>query len=337
MNVLVCERPGILIFRKLEMPLLCEGHSLIKMRRIGVCGTDLHAYEGKQPYFTYPRIFGHELAGELAEPNGAAGFMKGERVTCMPYFNCGICIACRSGKPNCCVTLQVLGVHIDGGMAEYVRVPSSSLVHGEGLNFDELALIEPLAIGAHGVNRARVRPGEFVLVMGAGPIGLGVMHFVKIAGGKVIAMDINENRLNFCQSVLKVEHIVHAGAEDPVERLRHITQGDMPTVVIDATGNLKAINNGVTYLATGGRFVLVGLQTEYISVDHPEFHKKEATLMSSRNATRKDFEQVIHSLKNGSIHASDFITHHVPFDEVIIHFNSWLDPASSVIKVMIEI
>lgn len=337
MKVLICEQPGKLMYSEQPDPVLKEGYSLIKVRRIGVCGTDLHAFEGTQPFFSYPRIFGHELAGELVEPNGAEGFIKGEKVTCIPYFNCGVCIACRSEKANCCVNIHVFGVHIDGGMAEYISVPSYSLVHSEGLGFDELALIEPLAIGAHGVKRAGVQPGENVLVIGAGPIGLGVMEFVRIAGGKVIAMDINANRLAFCRTALKVSHAINAKAENVMQRLLEITNGDMPTVVIDATGSLHAINNGFSYMAHGARYVLIGLQSGNISISHPEFHKREATLMSSRNANWNDFEHVVASLKNGSVNPANYITHRSRFDDVKDEFESWLDPANGVIKAMIEI
>ena len=146
------------------------------VRRVGICGTDLHAFEGVQPFFEYPRILGHELAGDLVDMDKAPGFTIGEAVTIIPYFNCGVCIACRTGRPNCCVNIRVCGVHVDGGMVEYLRVPSSSLVHGEGMSYEQLALVEPLAIGAHSIRRAAVRPEEFVLVIGAGPIGLGVME-----------------------------------------------------------------------------------------------------------------------------------------------------------------
>src|SRR5436189_5809158 len=187
MQALVCTTPGKFEYQDKKYPELSKNHALLRIRRIGICGTDLHAFEGTQPYFNYPRILGHELAGELVEFDNAPGFKIGEAVTFIPYFNCGECIACRKGKTNCCTKMQVCGVHVDGGMVEYLSVPSSSLLHGEGLSFDELALVEPLAIGAHGVRRAAVEPGESVLVMGAGPIGLGVMEFVRVAGGNVIA------------------------------------------------------------------------------------------------------------------------------------------------------
>lgn len=333
MKILTCTKPGHFDYTNGKKPELTKGHSIIKVKRIGICGTDLHAFEGTQPYFNYPRILGHELSGELVDFDGIEGFQKGEIVTFIPYFNCGKCIACRSGRTNCCAELKVSGVHIDGGMLEYLSIPSYSLVHGDGLSEDALALIEPLSIGAHAIQRAGVQPGEFVLVIGAGPIGLGVMEFARIASGRVIAMDINQSRLNFSRS--KADHCVLAGPE-AFEQLKEITSNDMPTVVIDATGSVKAINGAFQYMAHGGRFILVGLQKENITLSHPEFHKREGTLMSSRNATRKDFEQVIDCLKSATIDPTTYITHRVTFEKVKDAFPSWLDPANGVIKAMVE-
>jgi 2-desacetyl-2-hydroxyethyl bacteriochlorophyllide A dehydrogenase len=337
MKTLVCAEPGRFDYATGIKPELKKGQAIIKIKRIGICGTDLHAYEGTQPYFSYPRILGHELAGELVEFDNATGFEIGERVTFIPYFNCGECIACRRGKPNCCTKMQVCGVHVDGGMAEYLSVPSSSLLHGEELSFDELALVEPLAIGAHGVCRAAIERGEFALVIGAGPIGLGTMEFARIAGANVIALDINEQRLNFCKEKLSVAYTVNASSSDVTEQLMKITDGDMPTVVIDATGSLKAINNAFQYMAHGARYVLIGLQKGDISFSHPEFHKREGTLMSSRNATRQDFEHVIANMKKGEVKPTTYITHRVGFDKVKEEFESWLNPANGVIKAMVEI
>jgi 2-desacetyl-2-hydroxyethyl bacteriochlorophyllide A dehydrogenase len=264
------------------------------------------------------------------------GFAVGEAVTFIPYFHCGTCLACRRGKPNCCTQMQVCGVHIDGGMVEYLSVPSASLLHGDGLSFDELALVEPLAVGAHGVHRAAVEEGEFVLVIGAGPIGLGIMESARIAGANVIAMDTNPQRLCFAKEKLKIAFTVDASSADVVEQLKEITLGDMPTVVIDASGSQKAINNAFQYLAHGGRYVLVGLQKGDITFSHPEFHKREGTLMSSRNANRQDFEQVIASIKKGAFTPASYITHKASFDQVKNEFESWLNPANGVIKAMIE-
>jgi len=337
MKTLVCVKPGQLEFAESERPTLQKGHAIIKIKRIGICGTDLHAFEGTQPFFNYPRVLGHELAGELIEFDGAPGFEVGETVSFIPYFNCGLCIACRAGKPNCCTLLKVCGVHMDGGMTEYLSVPCYSLLHGDGLSFDELSLMEPLAIGAHGVRRASIFKDEFVLVIGAGPIGLGTMEFARIAGGNVIALDVNEKRLQFCKNNLNIKHCINALAPDVVQQLMEITNGDMPSVVIDATGNLKAINNAFQYMAHGARYVLIGLQKGEISFNHPEFHKREGTLMSSRNATRQDFEHVRQALKSGQVKPTTYITHRVAFNEVSNNFESWLNPANGVIKATVEL
>ena len=337
MKTLVCTEPGKFDYEERSDPAAEKGQVVLGIKQVGVCGTDLHAYEGTQPFFNYPRVLGHELAADIVDVNGATGFSTGEAVTIIPYFNCGQCIACRSGKPNCCASIKVCGVHIDGGMTQYLSVPAYSLLHGGGLSYDELALVEPLAIGAHGVRRAGVAPGEFVLVIGAGPIGLGIMELARIAGGQVIAMDINEGRLAFCKDKLKVAHTIDARLADTMEQLKDITKGDMPTVVIDATGSLKAINNAFQYMAHGARYVLVGLQKGDISFPHPEFHKREATLMSSRNATREDFQLVMDSMKNGKVSPANYITHRVPFDAVGTEFAGWLNPANGVIKAMITL
>ncbi len=337
MNTLICTTPGQFMYQSTERPVPAPGQALVRIRRIGVCGTDLHAFEGTQPFFTYPRILGHELSGELVEANGPTDIRPGEAVTIMPYFYCGHCIACRAGKTNCCVSLEVCGIHIDGGMTDYLAVPIFALLPGNGLSYDELALVEPLAIGAHGVRRAGIQPGEFVLVVGAGPIGLGVMAFARLAGATVIALDINDDRLAFCQQHLGIAHTINARTDDVTGQLQTLTGGDMPTVVIDATGSLAAIQTSFSYLAHGGRYVLVGLQRGTISISHPEFHKRELTLMSSRNATRADFDQVMSTMKNGLIDAATFITHRVSFDQVADQFPGWSDPANGVIKAMVSL
>jgi len=337
MEALICTKPGTFQYKDIAAPVLQPGQAIVRIKRIGICGTDLHAYEGTQPYFSYPRILGHELAADLIEADGADGFIPGEAVTIIPYFNCGKCIACRNGKPNCCTDIKVCGVHVNGGMSEYFSVPSYALVKSQGLGYDELALVEPLAIGAHGVRRANIQKDEFVLVIGAGPIGLGTMEFARIAGAKVVALDVNANRLQFCKDMLKADYIINATTENVLKRIKEITSNDMPTVVIDATGNQQAINNALQYLAHGGRFVLIGLQKEAISFSHPEFHKRESTLMSSRNATREDFEHTIDSMKKGFVDPTTYITHRVNFGDVKNAFESWLDPKEGVIKAMVTV
>ena len=337
MKALICKEPGAFEYISKEVPQPTPGRAILKVNRIGICGTDLHAFEGTQPYFQYPRILGHELGCEIASVDPSSAYSIGERVTIIPYFNCGTCIACRNGLPNCCAAIQVFGVHTDGGMMEYISVPEKALLRGGDMSFDELALVEPLAIGAHGIRRAAVRKGEFVLIIGAGPIGLGLMEFARIAGGTVIAMDVNDMRLQFCREKLNVSYCINPVHEDATQRLKEITNNDMPTVVIDATGNQKAINSAFLYMAHGARYVLVGLQKGDLVVSHPEFHKREATLMSSRNATQEDFDHVMHCMQQKLVDPATYITHRVQFDEVKDNFASWLDPKNGVIKAMVEL
>ena len=337
MKALICRKPGLLEFKEFPPPVLQPGRAILKIKRVGICGTDIHAFSGIQPYFNYPRILGHELAADLLEADGADGFVPGERLTFIPYFNCGKCIACRTDKPNCCADIKVFGVHIDGGMQQYVSVPSHSLVKSEGLGYDELALVEPLAIGAHGIRRAGAVKGEFVLIIGAGPIGSGAMAFASISGARVIALDINEKRLRYCKEKLKVDYTINASNENVFARLKEITSGDMPTIVIDATGNQKAINNALQYVAHGGRFILIGLQKEEISFSHPEFHKRETTLMSSRNSKRQDFIYVINAIKNGLIDPQKFITRRIKFNDLKDAFERGFSGPNEVLKAIVEI
>ena len=335
MKALICTTPRQFDYINTEMPVAAEGETLLKIERIGICGTDLHAFEGTQPYFNYPRILGHELAATIVQTK-AVGFTAGDKVTIIPYMHCGNCIACNSRKNNCCVNMRVFGVHIDGGMREFVTFPDHALLKSEGLSLDELALIEPLAIGAHVVKRANIAPNEYVLVMGAGPIGIGTAQFAKIAEAHVIVVDVNDDRLQFCKDNTSIDHAINPLKQDLMEALKQITSNNMPTVVIDATGNLDAINNAFQYLAHGGRYVLVGLQKGNISFSQPEFHKREATLMSSRNADILDFMQVMGCIKQGLIKPINYITHRVSFDELTNHFESWLDPNSKVVKAIVE-
>lgn len=335
MKVIVCNTPGSLAYEEREKPIVEKGFSLIRVRRIGVCGTDLHAFDGTQPYFTYPRILGHEIAAEFIDGD-ADGFTSGEFVTVIPYISCGICIACKKGKTNCCSSLNVLGVHSDGAMAEYFLVPSSLLVKSQGLSIDELAMIEPLSIGCHAVGRAEIYPGDDVLVVGAGPIGIGVIHYARHAGARVIVMDSNVHRLDFVKEVLGIPNSINVTTQNASEVLSTMTNASMASIVFDATGNLNAINHGFHYMAHAGKYVLVGLQTGSISFSHPEFHKREATLMSSRNATRVDFEKVIQSIKNNEVNPIDMVTHSLAFNQVVSDFSSLTQPDQEVIKALIN-
>jgi 2-desacetyl-2-hydroxyethyl bacteriochlorophyllide A dehydrogenase len=336
MNTLVCQSPGNFSYEENEMPTLIKGYVLVQVKRVGICGTDLHAYKGTQPYFNYPRILGHEIAGIVIDNNGSSTCTNNDLVSILPYFSCGQCIACKNGKENCCVQMQVFGVHIDGGMREYIVVPETSIVKCPGLDLDALAMIEPFSIGAHGMRMAQLNKGENVLIMGAGAIGLGAMEYASINGANVIAMETDNTRLDFAKKYLKIKHTINPLEEDVIDKLKGITNHEMPTVVVDATGNQKAINGGLQYLAHGGKYILIGLQKQELIFSHPEFHKRETTLMSSRNANKLDFQWVVEQIKNGSIIPANYITHRVQFQELKDKYDSFYQPGQKIIKIMVE-
>ncbi|MFZ9661801.1 MAG: alcohol dehydrogenase catalytic domain-containing protein, partial [Chitinophagaceae bacterium] len=255
MKVIQCIEPGSLILGEANHPICISGNAIIKIKRIGICGTDLHAFEGVQPYFSYPRILGHELAGEIVEIDNQETFQVGDIVTIIPYFHCGTCIACRNGKPNCCLNLRVCGVHQDGGMTEYLSVPIYTLVKGYDMDPDVLALIEPFAIGAHGVRRSGLKKNDSTLIIGAGPIGLATAAMALAKGAKVMIMDINANRLQVAESKLGISNIILATGAQMEEKIKEYSGGDMPVVVFDCTGNLGAINQGFQFMAHGGTYV----------------------------------------------------------------------------------
>jgi 2-desacetyl-2-hydroxyethyl bacteriochlorophyllide A dehydrogenase len=334
MKYIVCEKPGEFLLKEKEAPIRKENEALLKINKVGICGTDLHAYSGNQAFFTYPRILGHELASEVLEiGDNKAGIKAGDKVVVMPYVSCGKCIACRNGKTNCCTNIQVLGVHTDGGMQEQIVVPASILLKANHLSNDQMAIVEPLAIGAHAIRRAQLQKGEFVVVIGCGPIGIGIMKLAQIAGAKVIAIDMNEQRLQYAKEKIGVDYVVNAG-NDPASQVAAITNGDLATAVFDASGHKAALEAGPDYMSHGGRYVLVGLSKGELTFLHPKIHAKEISLLCSRNATTEDFEHVISVLDQ--FPTDSFITHNVVFTEMIANFDSWTKPETGVIKATVE-
>ena len=336
MRILTCLKPGEFAYSDTPAPELKSGYAMVKVKRIGICGTDLHAFEGTQPFFNYPRVLGHELAGEIVGIENHANYKVGDQVSIIPYFSCGTCFACTQGKTNCCTTLNVFGVHSDGGMSEFISIPIDSLFKDTSLNLDALALLEPLAIGAHGIKRAQIKPNEFVLIVGAGPIGLGAAAMASLAGAQVIIQDVNQNRLDFAKEKLQIPFSINPNQEDALIALKEITRGNMPRVVIDATGYKKAMEQSFQYISHGGTYVLIGLQLDEISFSHPEFHKREATLMSSRNATREDFQWVADSIGQQKLDPTLFISHRIAFEDVAAQFPDLINPSLGVIKAMVS-
>jgi 2-desacetyl-2-hydroxyethyl bacteriochlorophyllide A dehydrogenase len=335
MDVVVCVEPGTLAIEQRPVPEPGPGEVLVRVRRVGVCGTDMHIFRGKQPFLTYPRVMGHEFSGEVVVSPAGSKLQPGEPVYVVPYISCGKCSACRKNRTNCCMSIAVLGVHRDGGLAEYVSVPEQFVFSSKGISLDQAAMIEFLAIGAHAVRRADIQPGQKVLISGTGPIGIACALFAKLRGGEVAVIDSRPERLALCREKLGIQHAL-ALSPDIHDSLVALTGGDMFDVVFDATGNPQAMENGFRYIAHGGTYVLVSVVSADIKFSDPEFHKREATLMGSRNATAEDFALVLKSIREGKIPTADLNTHRAPMRELPEKLVQWLKPESAVIKAIVE-
>lgn len=321
-----------------DAPMPGPGEALVRVRRVGICGTDLHAFRGRQPFFTYPRVLGHELGVEVLKLGAEvadAGLRIGDRCSVEPYLSCGKCVACRRGRTNCCATLQVLGVHIDGGMRDTFVVPARNLHVANDLDYEQLALVETLGIGAHAVDRAQIEPDECVLVIGAGPIGLSVLQFAQLATRRLFVLDTNEIRLAFARKHFRVEAALAAG-DGALEAVRRATDGDLPTVVFDATGSAASMMRAFEYVAPSGKLVFVGLVQDDITFHDPFLHRREITLLATRNALARDFRRIQSLVREGAVDTRPWITHRASADDVIDAFPMWLRPESGVLKAVVE-
>ena len=334
-DTLVCSSPGRLQLERRPAPQPESGQALVRPRRVGVCGTDYHIFEGKHPFLDYPRVIGHELSVEVLEAPAGSAPSAGEICVVNPYLSCGRCIACRAGKANCCVGISVLGVHQDGGMAGLLAVPVGNLVPADGLTLDEGATVEFLSIGAHAVRRGGVSSRDRVLVVGAGPIGLGTALFARLAGAETVIFDRDAERTAAAQALLGLDRIV--ADDDPSDAVNAYTGGDGFDVVFDATGNQQAMEKGFEFVAHGGRYVLVSVIKDTITFTDPDFHKKEMTLCGSRNATSEDFAHVIAAIRSGDVPASRLITHRTSLAGAADQVPLWAREKSGLIKALIEI
>lgn len=326
--------PGKLVLGACDMPVVAPGEALVRIRRVGICGTDFHIVRGTQPYLTYPRVPGHELAGEIVAAGEGSVWQPGMQVCIMPYHSCGTCIACRAGKTNCCTDIRVLGVHKDGGLAEYLAIDERYLIAADGLSLDEIAVVEFLSIGRHAIRRAALREGERVLVVGAGPIGMATAFFAARAGAQVTVLDGNAARVALCVQKLGAHQGEILEAETS-GRLAALTQGEFFDCVFDATGNAAAIETGFGYVAHGGRYVLVSIVAADITFSDPEFHKREMSLLGSRNATHEDFTDVIEVLRAGEFPLDAVVSHRLSFAEVPEAMARLMRPDAGVIKALV--
>lgn len=332
---MICSQPGKLVVAERPMPARGDGEVLLKILRVGLCGTDYHIFTGTQPYLSYPRVIGHELAGEVIEIDAGSDVRPGDIVTVNPYLACGSCIACSRGKPNCCAAISVLGVHADGGLCDYLCVPASAIVRADGLTVDQAAMVEFLSVGAHAVRRGAIGADDRVLVVGAGPIGVAAALFAAMRGADVTLMERNRERALYARDQLGIAGAIVA--DDHVDtRLAAMTDGQFFDCVFDATGNAQAIRKGLDYVAHGGRYVLISVVKDEISFSDPEFHKRETTLLGSRNATHEDFAHVIDCIRAGAIDTRALNTQHIAAQDIAVDFPKLLANPSSVLKAIVS-
>lgn len=331
----ICESPGVLRAQHSDAPVRAAGEVLLRVSRVGICGTDLHIFTGNQPYLKYPRVMGHEFSGVVVEAERDSGFAPGDGVYVMPYLSCGHCVACRQGKTNCCVDIKVLGVHQDGALTEYLSVPVQFVHKAEGVTLDQAAMLEFLAIGAHAVRRAEVSADQRVLVVGAGPIGMAAMIFAKLRGANVTCLDTRADRLEFCNAQLNVDAAITVGPTD-TEQLASLTKDEFFDVVFDATGNIDAMNRGFGFVAHGGKYTLISIVPGQVTFSDPEFHKRETTLLASRNATAADFETVLEAMRAGRIPDQALNTHRMRLADVPEELPRLLETGQTVVKALVE-
>ena len=331
MRAIICSAPFQLDEIARARPEPGPGEVLIRIRQIGLCGTDFHIFAGRHPFLAYPRVMGHELSGDVVALGEGVSLGIGQLVAINPYLSCGTCVACRKGKPNACVNIRVLGVHIDGGMCEYLVVPQSAVIDAEGLSPVQAAMVEFLAVGAHAAARMPIG-GERLLVVGAGPIGVATALFGKLNGMTPLLVDRMPSRVGFVRDRLGMDGIV---ADDTLDTaLADHTGGDMFDVVVDATGSLPAMRRSLSFVAHGGALVLVGVASGELTFEDPEFHKREATMIASRNALAADFSRVIDAIKSGEVPTDTLHTHSISAIDLPTRLPELIQESDSILKVV---
>ncbi|OCP23797.1 MULTISPECIES: zinc-binding alcohol dehydrogenase family protein [unclassified Ensifer] len=337
MKAVLCPQPGRLeIVERAPVPAPPSGWVSVAVSHVGICGTDYHIFAGKHPFLEYPRVMGHEISATVVANGPGTAIAPGTPVVVNPYLSCGDCVACRRGKPNCCTAIKVLGVHTDGAFCEEILVPEGNLYPAMDLSPEAAATVEFLAIGAHAVRRAAAPAGVRALVIGAGPIGLGTAIFSRIAGHEVTLMDTSSERLAFATDRLGFGSGIVAD-ETSVRRVAVATGGDGFDVVFDATGNGGSMEAAFGHVAHGGTLVFVSVVKDDIRFSDPEFHKREMTLIGSRNATREDFDHVVNSIREGLVPVERLVTHRTTMDAVVEDLPRWANEKSGLVKAIVRI
>jgi 2-desacetyl-2-hydroxyethyl bacteriochlorophyllide A dehydrogenase len=337
MKALICHEPGRLaVIDRPRSGALGPGEIRLAVSHVGICGTDYHIFEGKHPFLQYPRVMGHEISARIAETGPGSTFRPGDLVIVNPYIACGSCIACRRGKPNCCTAIRVLGVHTDGAFCEEIVIPEANVYPAGGLTAEQAATVEFLAIGAHAVRRAGAAEGRRALIVGAGPIGLGTALFARIAGFEVTLSDMSAERLGVARDRFGFESSIIAGPSALADGMA-LSGGEGFDAVFDATGNAASMNAALPFVAHGGVLVFVSVVKDEIAFPDPEFHKREMSIIGSRNALRDDFLHVAASIASGAVDTGLLITHRTGLAGAIDDLPRWAHAKEGLIKAVIAI
>jgi 2-desacetyl-2-hydroxyethyl bacteriochlorophyllide A dehydrogenase len=336
MKSLVVNEPFNMAYQDVAVPEIADNEVLLKIEAVGICGTDIHAYAGRQPFFSYPRVLGHEICGVVKKSGTQCKSKVGQRMVVIPCVACGECAACKEGKTNCCETVQLYGVHRSGGFQEYLAVLESNLVAvPESVSSEAASLIECFGIGAHSVRRAQVSAGENVLVVGAGPIGIGTAAVAKASGANVLVADIESSRREHVQEKLNLP-AVNPLDDDYEAQIRKAFGGELACTVMDATGNERSMTGSVNFIRHGGKLVFIGLYIGELKLDDPTFHKKETTLIASRNATREDFERVIELMAAGELTDQLMVNRYFKFETVGLDYEASVVNEKAMVKGVIQ-
>ena len=337
MRALICNEPGRLALIDRAAPAaLSPGQVRLAVSHVGICGTDYHIFEGKHPFLQYPRVMGHEISARVAEAGPDSILRPGELVIVNPYLACGRCIACRKNKPNCCMAIQVLGVHADGAFCDEIVVPETNVYPAGCLTSEQAATVEFLAIGAHAVRRAGPADGGRALVIGAGPIGLGTALFARIAGFEVTLADVSKERLAAARDRFGFESSLVAG-DLALPAAMAQTGNEGFDAVFDATGNARSMNAALPFVAHGGVLVFVSVVKDEIAFSDPEFHKREMAIIGSRNAQREDFMHVAACIESGAIDTGKLITHRTSLEGAVGELPLWAHAKEGLIKATIAV
>jgi len=337
MKSLICEKPFAIHYIETPKPTIKTDEVLLKIKAVGICGTDIHAYTGNQPFFSYPRILGHEICGLVEEVgDSCSNDLIGQYVVVIPAIACGECAACLEGKTNCCDTISLYGVHQDGGFQDYLAVKSSNIIPVPA-SVDPAAAspVGCVAIGAHANRRADSKAKENILVVGAGPIGLGTAAIALANKANVILADVSDERRAHAESVLGIKTLNPMEATY-VDDLHRAFDGNFACTVMDATGNKASMTNSVNLIRHGGKIVFIGLYIGDLQLDDPTFHKKETTLIASRNATFEDFTRVIELFESKDISEKIMVNQEFHFDTIGLDYEHNVVKNSSLVKGVIR-